>query len=107
ALRVDGDLEEFHGRNARDLDRILEGEEYARGGALCRVHLEDGLAIEQDVALGDLIILAAGEDIGQGRLARAVRPHDGSNLALVDGQVQATDDLGAVLGNAGVQVLDL
>ena len=46
ALRwaLSADLQERHGGDAGDLDRILEGEEDAGGGALVRLHLEQVLA---------------------------------------------------------------
>ena len=77
------------------------------GGALGRIHFEDRLAVVEDVAFGHLIVLAAGEDVGQRRLAGAVRAHDGGDLAGFHRQVQAADDFGAVIDDAGVQVLDL
>src|SRR5690606_16025948 len=40
------------------------------------------------------------------RLAGAVRPHDGGDLAVLHGEVQAADDLGAVFGDAGVEISD-
>jgi hypothetical protein len=42
---------------------------------------------------GDLIIRLAGDDIGERRLARAVRPHDGGDLAGLHLEVQPVDDL--------------
>ncbi|ODN71252.1 hypothetical protein A6302_01449 [Methylobrevis pamukkalensis] len=107
ALGVEGRLQEGHGGDARDLDRILEGEEEARRRALVRPHLQDRLAVEQDVAFGDLIVVLARQDIGQGRLAGAVRAHDGMDLAGLHDEVDALQDLGAVFGDAGMQVLDL
>ena len=56
ALRVQRRLEEGHGRDAGDLDRILEGEEHALGGPLVGVQLEQVLAVEQHLALGDLVV---------------------------------------------------
>jgi hypothetical protein len=49
-------------------------------------------------------MLSTGQDVGQRRLAGAVRAHDGRHLASLHGQVQAADDLGAVFGDASVQV---
>ena len=53
------------------------------------------------------LTIPAGEHIGERRLAGAVRPHDGGDLALVHGEVQPADDLCAVFGDAGVEVSDL
>ena len=58
ALRVQRRLEERHGGDAGDFDWILEGEEQALGGALVGLQFEDVLAVEQDLAFGDLIVLA-------------------------------------------------
>ena len=55
--------------------------------------------------LGHLVARVAGDDVGQGALAGAVRPHQRVDLALVDRQVDALEDLLAV--DRGVQILDL
>ena len=96
ALRVERGAQERHGGDAGDFERILEGQEHALGGALVRLHLEHVLAVEQDLAFGDLVVGLAGEHIGERRLARAVRAHDGVHLALVHGEVEAVEDLLAV-----------
>ena len=51
------------------------------GGALARVEPEDVLAVEQHLALGDLVVFLAGEHIAQRRLARAVAAHHGMHFA--------------------------
>ena len=104
ALRVERGAQEGHGGDAGDFDRILEGEEQALGGALVRLHRRGFLAVEQDFALGDLVAGLAGEHIGERRLARAVRAHDGVHLALLDRQVEAVEDFLAV--DFDVQVFD-
>ena len=48
----------------------------------------------------------AGDRVGERRLARAVRAHDRVHLVRVDREVDALDDLGAVL-ERDVQVLQL
>ena len=68
--------------DAGDLHRVLEGEEHALGGALVGLHLEQALAVPEDVAVGDLVVLAAGQHVGERRLARAVGAHDRVHLAL-------------------------
>ena len=65
---------------------------------------EEVLAVEQDLAVGHLVAGLAGQHIGERRLARAVRAHDGVHLALVHGEVETLEDLLAVDGD--VQVLD-
>jgi hypothetical protein len=52
----------------------------------------------------------AGDRVGQGGLAGAVRAHDGVGLPFADGQVHATQDLPVnadALFHADVQVADL
>ena len=71
SLRVERGLEEGHGRDARNLERILEGEEQSLRRALVGFHLEEVFAVEQDLALRDLIFVLAGDDIGEGRFARS------------------------------------
>ena len=73
-------LEEVGVGDAGDLHRVLEGQEHALAGALLGVHLQQVPAVEEHLALGDLVVLAAGEHLGQGGLAGAVRPHDGVHL---------------------------
>ena len=48
ALRVQRRLQEGHGGDAGNFQRILEGEEETARGALIRLELEDALAVEQD-----------------------------------------------------------
>jgi hypothetical protein len=93
ALRVHRSFQEGHGGDAGDLQRVLEGEEDAGGGARIGLHLQHVLAIEQDLAVEDLIVLLAGDDIAQRRFAGAVGAHDRGDLAVFDGEVQAIDDL--------------
>ena len=83
-------------------DRILEGHEQAGAGALVRIGLGDVLAVEGDGSLGHLHPGVAHDRVGQRRLAGAVGAHQGVDLALGDGQVDALEDL--LLGGADVQV---
>ncbi len=53
---------------------------------------ENALAVEQNLAFGDFVIVLAGQHIGERRLAGAVRAHDGRDLALLDRQRQAIED---------------
>ncbi len=86
ALGVQRRAQKGHGRNTRDFHRILEREEDALGGTFVGRHLQEVLALEQDLAAGDLVTGLAGDDMAQRRFAGAVRPHDGMHLALVHGQ---------------------
>ena len=61
------------------------------------LHLGQVLAVEQELALGDLIGRVAHERIGERRLARAVRAHDRMGLVRAHGEIDTLDDLGAVL----------
>ena len=75
------------------------------GGALVRRQRQQVLPHERHAALGHFIAVAAGQHIGQRRLAGAVRPHDGVHLAGTDAERQALEDLLAV--NFGVKIVDL
>ncbi len=86
--------------------RVLEREEEAALGALVGLELEDALAVEEDLALGDLVGGVAHQRVGEGRLPRSVRSHDGVHLVRAHGQVDALDDLGSVL-ERDVQILQL
>ena len=55
-LRVERGLEEGHGRDAGDLDRILEREKHALGRALVRLQRQHALAVEQNVAARHLVV---------------------------------------------------
>ena len=96
ALRVEGGAQERHGADAGDFNRILEGEEDALGRrTLVRRLVEDVLAVDQNLAAFDLVILLAGDDVGERRFAGAVRPHDRGDLAVLHGEVQPIEDGGA------------
>jgi hypothetical protein len=103
---VDGRAEEARHGHARNGVGILEGEEEAALGALVRLELQDRLAVQEDVALGDLVGRVAHERVGERGLAGPVRAHDRVYLICVHRQVEAADDLGPVLGG-DMQVLDL
>src|SRR6185312_3584655 len=76
--------------------------EEAHAGALVGVGLGDVLAVEEDLAFGHLEVRVAHHGVGERRLARAVRPHQGVDLALADGEVEALEDL--FLAGADVEV---
>ena len=79
-------------RHARDRVRVLEREEEALLRPLVGAGLGEVLAVEQDLALGDLVGGMAGDRVGERRLARAVRAHDRVHLVRVDREVDALDD---------------
>jgi hypothetical protein len=85
---------------------VLEREEQPALRTLVGPDLEDRLAVEPNVALGDLVRRVTHQRVRQRRLPRAVRAHDGVLGVRVDGQVDALDDLGAVL-QRDVQVFQL
>ena len=105
ALGVDRHAQEVRDRDAGDRDRVLEGEEQARLGALVRLGLGDVLALEGDRALGDLVGGVPEQGVRERRLARAVGAHQRVDLAARDVEVDAPEDL--ALLDAHVQVSDL
>ena len=105
ALGVDRHAQEVGDRHAGDRDRVLEGEEQACLGAVVRLGLGDVLAFEGDRALGDLVGGVAEQGVGHRRLAGAVGPHQGVDLAPADVEVDAPEDL--ALLDAHMQVSDL
>ena len=104
AMRVERRLEKGHRRDAGNFDRILKGEKHAFGRALVRRQFEDVLAVEQDLARRDFIIRLAGDDIGERRLAGAVRPHDRRDLAVSHLKVEVLQDF--AVADRDVQVLN-
>ena len=89
-------------RDAGDRDRVLEGHEEAGAGALVGIGLGHVLALEGDRALGHLEGRVAHDRVGEGRLAGAVGPHQRVDLALLDVEVEAAEDL--LVLDAHVQV---
>ena len=106
ALRIQSYLQELHRRDARYFHWILECQEDALGGALGRVELKNRFSVVENVAFGDFVVLAASEDIGQSRFAGTVRAHDRRDFTGLDRKIQAANDLGAVLGDARMQISD-
>ena len=72
SLAVDGGLgraqEVGHG-DAGNLDGVLHGQEEAGPGALVHAHLQQVDAVEEDLAVGDLVVGVPGDGVGQGGLA--------------------------------------
>ena len=95
-------------RHTGDLDRVLHRQEEAGAGAGIHGHREHVLAVERDRTARDVILRMTGDRVREGRLAGAVRAHDGVDGALLDRQVDALEDLfGAPLDvDADLQVFD-
>ncbi len=91
--RVERGPQEVGNGHTWDCDRILEGEEQAKPAAFIGFHLQDVLALEKRLTLGDFVVGMTHQGIGEGALATPVRAHDGVNLARVDGQVETLEDL--------------
>ena len=105
ALCVDRQAQEVRDRDAGDRDGVLEGEEEAELGPLVGGQLGDVLAVDEDLAVGDLVAGVAHDRVRERRLAGPVRSHQRVQLAFAHGQIDAAQDL-AFLG-AHVQVSDL
>ena len=80
------------------------GEKESGPCPLVRGELDDALPLPGDVAGGDPVLGVTQQRVGQGRLARAVRAHQGMDLALGDGQGQALEDLACT--DLNVQIAD-
>src|SRR5437867_2610568 len=104
ATLVERGAEEVGAVHARNLDRVLKGEEDAFAGALLGVEFEQVFALVDDFAGGDVVAFAAGEDRGQRALAGAVRAHDGMDFAKPEGEIDAVEDFFVL--HTGVEVLD-
>ena len=105
--RVDRGAQEVGDRDSGDLARILEGHENARPAPLVGLHLRDILALEQDLASGDLVARMPGHDLGQGALSGAVGAHECVYFAMIHGEVHALEDLDLLARHPGVQVPQL
>jgi len=104
ALGVERGAQKGHRRDAGNLERILECEEQTRRGALVRLHGEKVATVKQHFARGRLIVFLTGQHVSECRLARAVRAHDGVNLARIDRKIETFENFFAV--DLDVQVLD-
>jgi hypothetical protein len=105
ALRVERAAQEIGVVHARDLDRILEGEEHAGGGPFLGLQREQVAALERHRAFGHVVAFAAGEDVAERGFSGAVRTHDGVDLAGLHVEREALEDV--LAGDAGVEVVDL
>ncbi len=104
AVRVDGLPEEARDGHAGHGVGVLEGQEHAEARALVGLELQQIDALERHAACRDLVGRMPHEDVGERRLARAVRAHDGVHLALGDFEVDALQDLLAV--DLGAETFD-
>ena len=92
-------------RHARNLQRILEGEENAFFRPLVNGELRDVLAVKNDRTASYAVGRVAGDGVAERRLAGAVRSHENMGLVLTDGQIHAVQDL--LFLDPHVQVTDL
>src|SRR5690606_36811465 len=97
--------EELDYRHPRDLLRVLECQEQVHLGTLRRGLLGDVLALVEDATLRDVVAGMTHQHVGESRLARPVWSHQGDDVTLLDGQIDAFED-GCPVG-FGVEVLDL
>ena len=77
ANRVDRGAEKVRDGHSRDGVRVLKREEQPALRALVGLELDEAVAVEEDVALGDLVGGVTHERVRERALAGAVRPHDG------------------------------
>src|SRR5271165_227047 len=91
-LRIQRGLEKGHCPNAGNLCRILKRQKHPFERALIRLELQQIFSVEEYLAGFDLIVRLAGNNVGQGRLTRAVWPHDRRDLACVDAQAEAVEN---------------
>ena len=102
--RVERGAQKVQVADPGDLDRVLEGQEDAGGGAVLGRQGQQVLPLEGHRS-GDVIGVVAGEDVGQGGLTRPVGAHDGVHFAGADLEVDASENL--VPADAGVKVSDV
>ena len=99
---VDGGAQELSVADTGKLDGVLKGQEEACPRPDLRRHGQQIGALVADLARRHLVSGVARQDVGEGALPRAVGPHDGMDLARVDGQVHAFQDLGVADGDVKV-----
>ena len=104
-VRLNGGAQEVGDRDARNLHRVLEGQEDTGLGALVGLQVEEVLAAELDAARSRLVTGMTRDDLGQRALAGAVGTHDRVDLTLTDGQVNAIQDTEIFIGDLGLETL--
>ena len=70
-----------------------------------RLEIEQVALFKTDLAVGHVVAVPSGQDMGEGRLAGSIRAHDRVDLAGLHVQVDAGEDLLAV--DRHMQVLDI
>ena len=85
-------LQEVGSANPGDFDRVLKGQEDALASAVFRGHLQQILPFKAHLAGRDLIGFPSSEDMCQGALARAIRTHNGMDLAGIHRQIDSPQD---------------
>ena len=105
AVRVHDRSQVLGDGHAGHRDRVLEGHEQTHPGALVRIGVGDVLALPDDLAVGHLEARMPHDCVGERRLAGPVGSHQGVDLALVDDEVEAAQDL--LLTGADVEISDL
>jgi hypothetical protein len=96
--RVQSVLQEVDVRNARNLNRILEGEKDPLPRPILRFHREQVLAPIGHRAGRHFVSGTSRQNVGERGLPGAVWTHDGVDLARADRQIDAAEDLLAVHG---------
>ena len=96
--------EKIGNRYAWNFHRILEGQEKSGAGAFVGLHFQDVLAVEKDIAAGQLIGRMAGHHFGERALSGPILAHDGVHFALGDFKGNALQDF--AVADVGVEVLD-
>ena len=91
-------------RDTGHLDRVLHGEKQAGPRPLPGREGQQVDAVEGHRALDHLVTRPAHEDVGQGALAGAVRPHHRMDLTAAHGEADPTEDLAS--GDARPEALD-
>ena len=91
--------------HAADRRRTLERDADAEAGALVDLEVGKVDALEEDAALGHPVARHADDRVEQGGLAAAVGAEQDVRLALIDGEIDAAQDL--TVANGDVQVFDL
>ena len=97
-------FQEVHVADAGDLDGILERQKNAFARAIFGRHGQQVLAAIDHLAAGDDVQLAPCQHLRQRAFAGAVRPHDGVDLAGINGEIDALQNF--PIANRGVQILD-
>src|SRR5699024_1466085 len=97
--------QEVSNGNARDFSWILHSQEETSACTLINFHLQDVLAVEEDLACGYFVAWVSTKGVSKSGLAGTVRAHDGVDLTGVDGEVDALEDFLRLSGLIGRQDL--